>query len=107
MVLAATASAILPAASPGSSPGEGYRGLRPLHRGARWAWGARGLPQEVRRPLHRSIWVRRERLELSAEVSAAVSALGSGAPVPEPFRIGPTGRRGRERAPRGWGTRGV
>ena len=81
--------------------------MRPLHRGARWAWGARGLPQEVRRPLHRSIWVRRERLELSAEVSAAVSALGSGAPVPEPSRIGPTGRRGRERAPRGWGTRGV
>ena len=40
-------------------------------------------------------------------VSAAVSALGSGAPVPEPSRIGPTGRRGRERAPRGWGTRGV
>ena len=35
--------------------------------GARWAWGTRGLPQEVRRPLHRSIWVRRERLELSAE----------------------------------------
>jgi hypothetical protein len=39
----------------------------PLHWGARWAWGARSLPQEVRCPLHRSAWVRRERLELSVE----------------------------------------
>ena len=67
MVLAAAASAILPAASPGSSPGKGYGGLLLLHWGARWAWGTRGLPQEVRRPLHRSVWVRRERLELSVE----------------------------------------
>jgi len=28
-------------------------------------------------------------------------------PMPEPSCIGPSGRRGRERAPRGWGTRGV
>ena len=67
VVLAAAASAILPAASPGSSPGKGYGGLLLLHWGARWAWGTRGLPQEVRRPLHRSVWVRRERLELSVE----------------------------------------
>jgi hypothetical protein len=37
-----------------------YGGLLLLHWGARWAWGTRGLPQEVRRPLHRSVWVLRE-----------------------------------------------
>ena len=79
VVLATATSAILSAASPGSSPGEGCRGLLLLLWGARWAWGTRGLPQEVWRPLHRSVWVRRERLELPRRVSAAVSALGSGA----------------------------
>ena len=98
-VLAAAASAILPAASPGSSPGEGHRSFLPLHWGARWAWGARSLPQEVRCPLHRSAWVRRERLELSVEglrrcerphvrvppcQSRAASAPPAGAGVREP-----------------------
>ena len=48
--------------------------------GARWAWGTRGLPQEVRRLLHRSVWVRRERLELSAEGLHHGEHLGRGVP---------------------------
>ena len=87
-VLAAAALAILPAASPGSSPGEGYRSLLPLHWGARWAWGARSLAQEVRCPLHRSAWVRRERLELCVEGLRRCERPPSGCPharaVPHP-----------------------
>ena len=81
--------------------------MLPLHRGARWAWGARGLPQEVRHRLHRSAWVRRRRLELLAEGLRRGEHLGLGAPMLEQSHIGPSGRRGRERPSRGWGMRGV